>query len=83
MSRCNELDMWTVYDHPKDYPHDFIARRHVLNTGVAVDKPMAKATSDTIIARDLEQIRKQLRGAGLVCIPRMEGDEPQIVEVWL
>ncbi len=83
MSRCNELDMWTVYDHPTDYPHDFIARRHVLRTGVPLDKPMAEPTGDTIRSGDIELIRAQLRGAGLTCIPRMDGDEPQIVEVWL
>lgn len=83
MSRCNELDMWTVYDHPTDYPNDFVARRHVLRTGVPNSKPMSEATSDAIISKDLEKIRGQLRGAGLMCVPRMQGDEPQIVEVWL
>lgn len=66
------LPIWTVYDHPRDFPGAFVARLSIL------DKPTAKLLhSDT-----LEGLRAQLPN-GLTCLQRSPSDDPVIVECWL
>jgi hypothetical protein len=67
------LNLWTVYDHPSDYPEWFVARRF------EGESP----TTETILARDVETIRVLLTIKGLMPLERMEGDDPKIIEVWL
>lgn len=80
MSRENILDIWTVYDSPKDMPGRFVARRFEI-------RPDAKdpvATDEHYSATDLEMIRRYLSEIrGLTPLARSEGDEPHIVECWL
>lgn len=71
------LAMWTVYDHPSDYPDCFIARESFTGRGVIAH------THNTIQADTLEAIREQLVDRGLVCLPRQPADDPVIMEVWL
>ena len=71
------LSMWTVYDHPRDYPRGFIARRFVVDDGGA------RATRDVLTNDDLFALRAQLLARGLTVITRMPADDPKIVEVWL
>jgi len=66
------LDLWVIYEHPRDYPEDFIARRWQLGT----------PTDDILIAPTLEKIRSKLP-LGLVRIPRAKADDSVIVEVWI
>jgi hypothetical protein len=68
-----ELPMWVVYDHPSDFPNNYVARRW----------HGERATSDLMVCPDLEVIRRQLRLRGLYKLDRWEGDDPMIVEVWL
>jgi hypothetical protein len=42
-----------------------------------------KPTGHVIKAVELEPIREKLARAGLVCIPRKEGDQREIVESWI
>jgi hypothetical protein len=67
------LTIWTVYDHPKDFPNTFVARRWA---GVT-------PTQDVIISPDLEDLRRLLAFEGLTCLARADGDDPTIVETWL
>ena len=67
------LKMWTIYDHPSDYPDCFVAREFVL------DKP----TENFIACNDIDSLRGQLLDMGLTCVPRSPEDQPQIVETWL
>lgn len=71
------LNMWTVYDKPRDYPNLTVARRFVVNR-----RHGSQPTAD-IIGGGLEDIRRVFTQAGLTCLPRKKEDEPQIVEVWL
>ena len=75
----SELSMWTVYDHPKDHPDHFIARRWDIGIG------RGQPTSETILSEDLGELRDRLieRYPDLYCIPRQEDDDPVIVETWL
>jgi hypothetical protein len=69
--------IWTVYEKPRDYPTGWIARMHEV-VGAVV-----KPTGYVIKAVELEPIREKLARAGLVCIPRQEDDEWEIVESWI
>lgn len=72
------LSMWTVYDHPSDYPEKFVARRF------DVDKDGARPSASIIVAPDLETLRGILLcEMRLTCLTRNEGDDPCIVETWL
>lgn len=71
------LSIWTLYDHPKDYPAGFIARRwEVYATGPV-------PTDDAVMANDLETLREHFRDCGLYCMPRQPGDDPVIIETWI
>jgi len=71
--------MWTVYDHPKDYPDSWVARRFdILPTGEVWP------SDSIIIMPDLDDLRDVLAfQMHLVCLTRNEGDDPKIVETWL
>lgn len=70
------LSMWIVYDHPKDYPAHFVARRWMILPAEAL------ATADFFFAETLEGVR-ELLPPGLHRLPRAHGDEPVVAEVWL
>jgi len=67
------LRMWTIYDHPTDYPDCFVAREFIL------DKP----TENLIAGPDIEMLRRHFIEIGMTCLPRAPDDQPQIVETWL
>jgi hypothetical protein len=70
------LSMWTIYDHPSDYPESFVARLFEVRSGTVV------ATNDLVIA-PLGTLRRFFASAGLHCLTRNDGDDPKIVETWL
>ena len=67
------LTTWTVYDHPRDFPHCYVARRF------EGERP----TGDLVVAADLDALRQQLIERGLVCLDRDPEDDPAIMETWL
>jgi hypothetical protein len=67
---------WTVYDHPSDYPDGFVARRWIATTHAVLP------TGEMFVADTLNEIR-DLLPPGLTMFPRMEEDDPVILEVWL
>jgi hypothetical protein len=71
------LEMWTVYDHPKDFPKEYVARKFV------VDQDGARPTDNIIVSTSLKYLRYRLMSRGLVALTRNLDDEPQIVETWL
>jgi hypothetical protein len=77
MSAPPVLRMFTVYDHPLDYPHDYVVRGACIFPGrVQPDlTPFA-------IHPSLEAVRDALP-PGLSCIPRHPDDDPAVLEVWL
>jgi hypothetical protein len=77
--RSDALILWTVYERPSDFPGMYVARRWLVGAGAA--NPVA--TADVIVEEDVEPIRLRLRRAGLSRLPRMHGDDPCILEVWL
>lgn len=73
----NCLEMWTVYDHPKDYPDSFVARLWQIVDGEPLPTPMIMQ------ADKLVKIQRQFEAIGLHRLPRFPGDDPTIVETWL
>lgn len=71
------LTVWTVYDKPRDYPHDYVARCFVVSNGTS------RPSANVIVGKSLSEVRAYLHQAGLVCLMRSEGDEAQIIETWL
>jgi hypothetical protein len=71
------LSMWTIYDHPRDFPDSYVARRF------EVTEEGSFPTTDTIVGHELESLRLTMIEAGLVTIGRDESDESQIIETWL
>lgn len=69
--------IWTVYDHPKDDPQVFVARKWAIGLG--------RICPTFIVMRstDLEPLRTALRDRGLHRIDRAAGDDPVIVESWV
>lgn len=66
------LNIWTVYDHPKDHPQGYIARCFEL------DQP-----TNVTIAGELDTIRECFERCGLICMPRAPSDDPVIMETWV
>jgi hypothetical protein len=71
------LALWTIYDHPTDFPNHYIARLF------HVDKQGSRATATVVAADSLEALREPLRNIGLTRLPRDPNDDPVIVETWL
>jgi hypothetical protein len=73
------LVMWTVYEHPKDCPGDYVARKFVIT------EDFYRSSNETISSRSLRDVRNLLRSLypGLIQLKRPPDDEPHVVEVWL
>ena len=70
------LQMWTIYDHPSDFPDYFVAR--VCLNGIPRDHHHTFETEE-----ELEEMREKFRQRGMVRIERHPTDDPVIMEVWL
>lgn len=70
------LDVWTIYDHPIDFPNHYIARLHKIENGEC------NATSEYIKHKSLDALRAMLPNS-LNCVGRSDNDLPHIIESWL
>lgn len=75
--QAGKLSIWTVYDHPTDFPQEFVARQHL------ADKGGSQPTQNAFRTRRIETMRMILGHAGLVQMMRDPSDDPKIVESWL
>ena len=72
------LQMWTVYDNPRDYPGCYVARLF------EVDASGVAQTSSVVISKDLEVLRHFLQfEMNLTCLTRSPEDDAKVVETWL
>jgi hypothetical protein len=67
------LPIWTIYDHPTDFPDSFVARKFVFG----------RPTDAILTAPTLDELRRKLADIGLVALTRSPGDDPKIVETWI
>jgi len=70
------LSMFVLYDHPKDLPDFFVARRWEVKDG-------AYAPTDEVKTAPTLEMLRLLLPPGLTRLPRAEQDDPCIIEVWL
>lgn len=72
------LFMYVVYDHPKDYPENYVVRRGaVRDNGILFVDAIPTAVAQTLPeARDAIPF-------GLVRVDRDPDDDPVVVETWL
>jgi hypothetical protein len=70
------LSMWVVYDHPRDVPESYVARRWEVGPGEV-------ATDDVVAFDDIDKLRLYFQAQGLVKLMRQQDDQPHIMEVWL
>lgn len=68
-----ELPVWTVYDHPRDFPHCYVARKFL----------SARPTPEFIVSPDLASLREVLAYKGLIPLTRDPSDDPVILESWI
>ena len=69
------LIIWTIYDHPSDFPDSFVARKFI----------GYEPTKEILVAGTLQETRKIIQNlAGKQHrIARSSDDDPKIVESWL
>jgi hypothetical protein len=73
------LRMWTVYDHPTDYPHSYVARLFEVYSDASI-----KATGSIIVANDIETLQEIMEfQMHLTRLSRFPEDDPKIVETWM
>jgi hypothetical protein len=70
------LKIWTVYERPRDYPQDYVARLWL--SGPAGPR----ATASAFRSATLKQLRQHLKTLGLTRLNRHAGDDPAILETW-
>ncbi|HEY7234541.1 MAG TPA: hypothetical protein VH539_10355 [Gemmatimonadaceae bacterium] len=72
------LDVWVVYQSPRDYPGRWVVRRQrARRDGTVVPDPKPLIVCDSL------DVARSVLPRGLFRLPRFEQDEPQIVEAWI
>jgi hypothetical protein len=74
----NSLALWTIYDHPRDYPNHFVARKFVVGASGSM-----VVTSEVIVADEANALRQIMLKRGLTCLSRDPRDDPKILETWI
>ena len=72
---ANDVLVWTVYDHPRDYPEHFVVRAHSSKLFTPLTQCFKFAT--------LEAARDALAEVGLFRLPPAPSDDVVIVETWV
>ena len=76
-TETSTLIMWVVYDHPSDYPDDFVARKWILT------KNGMLPTETALSGPSIDLLRYMLAENGLSRMERLPEDDPVVLEVWL
>lgn len=72
------LDMYTIYEHPKDYPTKFVVRRWMI-----VDGEQREVAENACQLADSLVEARTLIPPGYFLTTRAPEDDPVIVETWL
>ena len=67
-----DLELWVIYEHPKEYPDKYVARKWIL------DKP----SSEVVFGNTIEEARLAIPKGLTRFLPDKE-DDKVIVEIWL
>lgn len=79
IDKLAQLSMWTIYDHPDDYPEGYVVRRWI------VGRKGQTLAGDAYFGETLDAVRWFLgqHYPGMVRFARSPGDDDKIVETWL
>ncbi|MGX9432311.1 MULTISPECIES: hypothetical protein [Bradyrhizobium] len=77
------LPVWTIYDRPADFPDCYVARMFEVVGGSEAPQPSTVMLRTAGPNEGLEMLRDAFELAGLRCLPRSAGDQPQLVESWV
>jgi hypothetical protein len=78
LQRSDAIQFVVVYESPKDYPGQYVARAHFVGQG------LRWASADTFIVRDsIAGIRRLIAPLGMCRINRDIKDDAVIVESWI
>lgn len=78
MITTDDFNIWTLYDHPTDFPDCFVARRFSGMTGKASDQIITGESPGQV----LEKIQA-IDPNACQWMPRADGDDPVIIGCWL
>lgn len=70
------LALFSIYNHPRDYPDNVVVRRHWATIPASCDP------EPFVVADSLEEARRSLP-PGLHNLGRDPRDDPAIVETWI
>lgn len=73
------IEMWTIYDHPLDFPDQFVARRWSVVRGSLTPIPSDKYLKSA----SLDDLHRHFRACGYEWLPRMEDDDPVILGIYM
>lgn len=76
----DHLDMWVIYKHPLDFPDKFVARLFEVTSSGPLGTGI-KFVGDS--KEEVERLIPAVAAGLLTWLPRMPGDDPQILGVWL
>jgi len=72
------LILYTIYDHPKDFPHHYVVRPHAVTPGDVMPHGFS------CLYNTLEEARADCIDNGAdTCLMREPDDDPVIIETWL
>lgn len=74
---CSPLDLIVIYDHPIDYPKNYVARIFKLDKQQQCMRP----SNEFYLSDNLEELRDMIP-FGKVRLERDFKDDPVIVESW-
>ena len=71
------MSLWTIYDHPTDFPEHYVAREWIAAHGTV------HKTENFIMSKNLDMLRGELQSMHKYPIERAPTDDPKIVETWI
>jgi hypothetical protein len=83
MSSDGILRIYTVYDHPADFPKDYVVRVWEMRGGEPHKTNEGHRSPDLDIVRSWIEWHAHRYGVGVVRIERDANDDPVILENWI
>lgn len=75
---ANDYNIWTLYDHPTDFPDCYVARRFSGMTGIASDQTITGQSPGEVLLK-IEAVDPN----ACQFIPRSPSDDPVIMGSWI
>ncbi len=77
------LAIYTIYDHPTDYPDYYVCRKHLIEGKPEGGYTVNPESELYLKSKSIENIRFTLENEKLFCLGREPDDDPVILESWI